>query len=121
PENETRRRSSANRVAHRSERTTLRPIDAMEPAGIARAPRQPARHSIRPRAAVCRADLPASATESDAGTAPRRARSAGQAGIRSDFRSCARVALRRRNALAELEWSAPTAGHAELARIAGAS
>ena len=42
-------RSAADRGAHRSERAAVRAVVALEPAGIARAARQPDRHAGRPR------------------------------------------------------------------------
>ena len=54
------------------------------------------RHSHRPRAALRRTDLPAGGAEPDAGAAPRRARAAGPARVRTDARGCAARSLRQR-------------------------
>ena len=90
PEDAAGRRPAAGRGAHRSERAAVRAAVAVEPAGIARPARQPARHSDRPRAALRRADLPAGRAQPDAGAAARRARAAGSAGVRADVRIGAR-------------------------------
>ena len=50
----------------------------------------------RPRAAVCRSDLPAGRAQPDAGAAARRAGAAGSPGVRADVRSGARELVRRR-------------------------
>ena len=96
-------RPAADRVAHRPERAALRPVDAVEPAGIACRPRKPARHPLRQGAALCRADLPAGPAEPHAGAAPGRPRAAGQAGLWADLRVGAGFALRRRDLVAEFQ------------------
>ena len=96
PENEARRRPAAGRGAHRSERAALGSAVAVEPAGIARAPRQPDRDPDRPRAALRRADLSAGRTQPDARAAARRARAAGSPRLRSDVRGGDGGSVRRR-------------------------
>ncbi len=59
-------------------------IDVVESARLARAARGPAGDSIRARAVVCGADLPAGRAESDAGVAAGRARAARSACVSSD-------------------------------------
>ena len=86
PENAAGRRTAADRGAHRSERAAVRTAVAVESAGIARPPRQPDRHSDRPGSAVCRADLSPGRAQPDAGAADRRARAAGPARLRTEFR-----------------------------------
>ena len=82
PEDQARRRTAADRGAHRSERAAVRTVVAVESAGLARAARRPARDSDRARAAVRGADLPAGRAQPDAGAAPGRARAAGSARVR---------------------------------------
>ena len=65
-EEQARRRTAADRGAHRSEPAAVRPAVAVEPAGLARRARQPDRHSDRARAALRRADLSAGRTQPDA-------------------------------------------------------
>ena len=58
PENEARRRPSANRSANRSERAAIGAIDVVESARFPRATRHSAGNSVRARAVVCRTNLP---------------------------------------------------------------
>ena len=88
-------RPAADRSAHRSESAAVGAALALEPAGLERPARQPDRHPGRSRAALRRADLSAGRAQPDAGAADRRARAAGQAGVRSDVRSGAVSAVRR--------------------------
>ena len=73
PQDQAGRRPAADRGAHRSERATVRTIDPVESARLARPPRSSARHSDRPRAVVRRTHLPAGRAQPDAGVAPGRA------------------------------------------------
>ena len=86
---------AADRSAHRPERTALRTTLPVEPAGLARAPRHPARDPVRQGPDLRRADLPPSRAQPHAGVAPRRARAPGQAGLRRNLRSGSARALRR--------------------------
>ena len=85
--------TAADRGAHRSERAALRTIDAVEPAGLARAARHLAGDSYRARAFVCRADLPAGGAKPDAGAAPGGACAARPAGLRIHLRGGAGSAV----------------------------
>ena len=84
PEDKARRWSAADRSADRSERAALRPVVAVESAGIERQARQPAGHSDWPRAPLRGADLSAGRTQPDAGAPHRRAGAPGPARLRSD-------------------------------------
>ena len=86
PKTQTRRRTAADRSAHRSEPAALGADVAVEPAGIERAARHADRHSDRPRAALRGTDLPAGRAQPDAAAAARRPRAAGPAGVRADIR-----------------------------------
>ena len=61
-------------------------LTLVEPARLARAPRQPHRHSDRAGAALRRAHLPAGRPQSDAGAAVGGARGAGSPRLRADVR-----------------------------------
>ena len=78
-------RAAADRGAHRSECAALRATDAVESAGLACAPRQPAGDSLRQSAALRGADLSAGGTQPYAGAAPGGARAAGPAGLRANL------------------------------------
>src|SRR5260370_34720453 len=86
PEDEARRWASANRSAHRSERTAVRTVDAVESAGLARPARGLAGNSVGACALICGTDLSSGRTESDAGVAPGGARAPGSAGVRAELR-----------------------------------
>ncbi len=86
PENEARRRPSANRSTNRSERAAIGTIDVVESARFPCAARHSAGDSVRPRAVVCGANLPAGRAQSDAGVASGGARAARPARIWSDLR-----------------------------------
>ena len=96
PEDQAGRRPAAGRGADRSERAALRPAVALEPAGIARAPRRAARDPGGTRAALRRADLSPGRAQPDAGAAARGARAAGSARVRTDVRSGDGRAVRQR-------------------------
>ena len=95
PKDQAGRRPAADRGAHRSERAALRSAVAVEPAGLARAPRRADRHPGRPRAALRRADLSAGRAQPDARTAARGAGAAGSARVRADVRGGDGRAVRR--------------------------
>ena len=76
-EDQARRRTAANRGAHRSERAAVGTVLAVEPAGLERAPRRPDRDPDRTGAALRRTDLSAGRTQPDARAAARRAGAAG--------------------------------------------
>ena len=80
----TDRWTSSDRSTHRSERATLGPVHALEPAGLSRDTRASAGDTDRTFADVRRADLLAGGTESDAGAATGRAGDAGETGIRTN-------------------------------------
>ena len=87
PKTQARRRTAANRGAHRSERAAVGTVLAVEPARFERPPRQPDRHPDRTGAALRRADLPAGRAQPDAGAAPGRAGPAGSRRLRPDVRN----------------------------------
>ncbi len=84
-------------VAHRPERAALRPTHSVEPAGLARPARQPARHPLRQGAPLRRTNLPPGPAKPHARAAPRRPRAAGQARLRPHLRGRPRLPLRRRS------------------------
>ncbi len=117
PEDQAGGRAAADRGAHRSERAALRAADAVESARLARAARNLAGDSLRPRAAVCGADLPAGGAEPDAGAAAGGARAAGPAGVRADVRGGDGGAFWRRGVVDERR-GCPRRACATRARIA---
>ncbi len=96
PQDEAGRRPPADRGAHRSERTALRATHSLESARLARSPRKPAGHPVRPRPPLRRTHLPPGPAEPHAGAAPRRSRAAGPARLRPNLRGCAHLPLRRK-------------------------
>src|SRR6185295_18563379 len=87
PQEQARRRTAADRSPHRPEPAAVEPADALESAGLARRPRQPAGDPHGTWTVVRGADLPAVGAQSDAGAAHRRPRAAGSSVVRTDVRS----------------------------------
>ncbi len=114
------RRAAADRSAHRSERAALRAAHAVEPAGLARDPRQPAGDSLRASALICGAYLPAGQPEPYAGVAAGGAGAAGSPGLRPELRSRAGFALRIAGAIAHRRGVAAIATHGCACRRAAA-
>ncbi len=85
-QNQAGRWTAADRGANRSERADFGAIDAVESARLPRATRSTAGDSLRPRAVICGAHLPAGRAQSDAGVASGRARAARPARVRADVR-----------------------------------